>query len=407
MNLSINNWKEDVGLLKEFCIHTDDILYMKDGYLRLIQSESPRNSAMALQPVRVADYLDFLIRNYARSIFQSFRDSNREETATNYEQVAGFKRELHVLVIRLSDFERSFQERDSKEVWKRYNQLCSEAYNLSKEVKEYKSSLKKPPLSERTIRCVDYNARTDVRFFKWKHSNTVSVDSTVKAARKALALSQEQSPIAPSGFFAWGNKDTDRHMVAFKKFVHQLTYTPVITKKFVEAIIELSPHIETLDLKGAVLASQDIMELAPFITEDKSPVAIPLSFYLTYMKKLCEKKHMNLQTLFSVEVGYKRHNELYQIQGIEATTGSFLDRITSIREVGELELIKPHVINPYISPSCLIELLMAASASSKCHEIILSSSIAKHASFTNLLDQYSFKVKEDNDEFKRVYSRRL
>jgi hypothetical protein len=217
----------------------------------------------------------------------------------------------------------------------------------------------------------------------------------------------EVRTISPLRWLLQELRTDNRHMRAFQSFSTQLFHQPFITEEVVEAFKQFAPQANLLDLDNAVLASEDITELAPFIEEDKRSGAIPLVTYLNTMKRLCTEKNIKLQTLRTVCNFYKLHNDVYLRPNREGKEGQSIDDFLNdmsnrLRKKADVE--QAHAACPYISPKALEALLNAAASSSTCREIQLSSSLVALQFVRDFLSSHSYRIKEDG-EHRKTYHR--
>lgn len=456
MSLVMDRWLNDTGVLSNLRTSWNDKLEVVNDRLHLEEGQHSRGMGRLVtsHPTVVADYLESLITNTAQEYFQTLQFS-KEDSPVYYEQIADFKRQVKCLHKQVSNLQYTFRSHDcnNKSHAERYSQLFEVAFTFLKQVKDYKATLKKPSLEERPVKHIHYNERTDLHTIKWSYPKRIPIEETVAAAKQALLLAQPQQhpfircikaigkglvfaipllaaslltvlkivlwnpleclirgelrTISPLRWFLQELRTDNSHMRAYQSFSTQLFHQPFITEKVVEAFKQLAPQANLLDLDNAVLASEDITELAPFIEEDKRTGAIPLITYLNTMKRLCEEKNIKLQTLRTVSHFYKLHNDTYLRRNREGEEGQSIDDFLNdmsnrLRKDADIE--KANAVCPYISPKALQELLNVAASSPTCREIQLSSSLVALQSVRDFLKSHSYRLKED-DEHRKTYRR--
>lgn len=465
MNIAMTRWQEDTAVLDDLRTHLNDKLNVAEGRLKLEKGVHTRIQKISLVkgPVALANHLEVLIKETGQECFLSLQQS-KSNLPEYYEQVADFKRQVKCLTSKISDLQNTFGSHDCnyKKTAQRYSELYNLANKLFGQVKEYKSSLSKPPSDQRPIKHIDYNERSTPESIRWKHPNRVPIAETVAAAKKALALTPKPRPlymrclsVIAGGLLAipalfgvglltalkiilwnpaewlirgeirtlspviisdviisrliedaiWTPSIRQRHQMAFQNFTTQLLHRPQITEEVAEAFAQLAPHANLLDLKDAILASEDITELAPFLEEDKRPGAIPLTTYLDLMERLSKKHNFKLKTLHRVSNLYKRHNDILLTPKCGLKEGQSIENYLDEDFEGlKGDVIKPHCVNPYITPKALETLFKAVSSSPTCREIALSDSLAELQPVRNFLTQHSYRLKEDG-KYKKIYRR--
>lgn len=454
MSLAMNRWQEDAAVFGALRTHLNDKLYVAEGRLKLEKGSRSRMDGVPISsdPSALVTHLEALIKNTAQECFQSLQQS-KSDRPEYYEQIADFKRQFKCLHSNIDKLQMTYRSRDcdNKKYAERYNELYEQSSTFLKQVKEYKSSLPKPPQNQRPFKHIDYDERTYLDSIKWKYPMRVPVSETVAAAKKALSLVPKPRPlymkclsfIGASLFTAavigavfltalkivlWNPIEklirgevrtlspytiaagiyyrmieevigtTSNHQKAYQSFTTQLLHRPHITDEVVEAFVQLAPRADLLDLGMATLVSENISELAPYIVEDKRPGALPVATYLDALDRLCKKKNCELKTLHRLSFLYERHNNRFL---------SLLDPEGKLEEGRSIEsiieedfarlpgdVIEPHCVNPYISPKALEKLLKAAFSSPTCREIELSDSLAELQPVRNLLAQHSYRFKE-------------
>lgn len=455
MSLTMDRWLNDTTVLTGLRTSWNDKLEVTEGGLRLDKGQHSRDRGVSImpRPTVVADYLEALMKTTAEDYFRVLQASKTDSPAF-YEQVADFKRQVKCLYQCLSDLQYTFRSHDCQDERSavRYDQLFYIAHALRNRVKDYKSTLKKPPLTERPIKHIEYNERIDLNSIKWGYPKRVPIQETVAAAKQALSLARGESQpsyircikaigngllhapallgasiltalkivlwnplewlirgevrtISPLRWMLQELRNDNVHMRAYQRFSNQLFRQPLITEKVADAFKQLAPEANLLDLENVVLAAEDITELAPFIKEDKSPGAIPLMTYLNTMKKLCEEKNIKLHTLRTVSCLYEAYNRAYKTkegQSIE----NFLDDISNRKRNKDADILPAHAMNPYISLPVLKEVLKAASSSSTCREIKISDSLLGLQFVRDFLNQHSYRLESESgvDKTYRRYS---
>jgi hypothetical protein len=453
-----NQWTQDITTLNNLRRGWFDVLSVVEGSLNLKEGEFyfESDKIIILKPENIADYLEKLIKNIGKECFESLQ-SSENKSLSFYEEVADFKREVKCLYSCISMLQYAIRDIDKNQA-ERYSELFKLASTFLDEVKKHKSTLKQPPLSERPIKHIEYNERTDFRSIEYFPSQRVPLKEIVDAAKKALLLARPPSkPLPlymkcitvvigllmmiymmsmlglftvikiilwnPIEWFIRGEVRTlsplrlylrsvkekedhkNRHMRAYQLFVPQLLRYPVITDEVAKAFIELAPNAKSLDLHRAILASEDITELAPFIKKDTREGSIPIEKYLNTIKSLCEKKNITLQTLDAVSHLYELDNKVYLKPNRERKENesieSFLEEMVG-KMKGKGDYIKPYVGSPYINPKALLDLLNASSSASQ--DISLSKDLTELPIVADFLKQHSYRLKEE-DSFEKTYQK--
>lgn len=445
--MSLIFFQKDLAVLADLRTDKNDRLDVVRGHLNLVKSKyNIRWSGRQVtpRPTVLADYLDNLIKNTAKAYFQSIQAS-KNDSPEYYEIISDFNRQIKSLKNKIGDLQYAFRDDFFGSNAVRYHQLFNLSCNLQQEVKKFKSSLKKPPVIERPIKHLDYNERTPLTSVGYFSSERTPVKETVAAAKKALLLAQEQSKLTLSneckdiiksfgfraivtligaGFasamkivlwnpFEWlifrkvktesplqlvfQEMIHDRHLEAYQYFTNQLLHRPIITEEVVNAFVELSVHADCLDLKNAILGSEDVSELAPFLKENKNPGAIPLDVYL----KVLKEKMNRFVTVDTLKRHYKIISKLYKFNANKKSMEDFIvDRIQLLIDFQE----KPNKGNPSITPKSLQKLVASAASSPTCREIKLSRSLLKSQHVHDFLNQHSFQLKK-KEQFESTYER--
>jgi hypothetical protein len=424
MNATLNQWNRDISVLAELNTHWQDKLDVKAGFLHLEKGRSVRESEpVVVRPVELADHLESLIENTAEECFKL--SASRKECPDFYEKVSDLNRQAKCLTNKIYSLFQSILPTWNEGYVNRYSELHNSARAFSSKVQQFKRKLDKPVLNDRPIRHVEYTERTDLDTIKQRYSKRVPLGDVLAAAKKALELAQPYEKMAyNNSYLQIGNgavvasprqglmesalklvmavfaaNESSIHMKAFQTYANQLLHTPYITKEFAEAFKELAPHVNALDIRNAVLASKDINELMPFITEDKRPGAIPLSVFLKEAGKLCEQKNIEFYTLKSVNRTYRSWNDLYldpmsnfHGQSVE----QFLDTMTDIlKKLGsDANDTEAHAYFPYISPKALEILLDAAASSPNCKKVMISSSLLELPHVNLFFEDHAYRLDE-------------
>lgn len=457
MSLITDRWNKDIEVLGALRTGWNDRLSIVDGHLHLEKGGEDIKWGVTIIPVTkdpsaVADHLESFIKCTAKEHFSALQTS-KSDTPAYYEQVAQLHRQSKCLSKRMSDLQYAFRSYLFNSTYeRRYSHLFDLAHGFSEQVKTFKSTLTKPPLSERAARHIEYNERTEpVQYF---YPKRVPLGETVAAAKKALSLAGPNQPrslltricivigvvvlafpsmvlsglkiifwnpferlihgtvttrspfcltvnLCEEGLFGVNN-----HWRAYQNYCSQLLHCPVITDEVASAFEQLAPRAEVLDLQWAEVSSFSLDELKPFIEEDIRPGAISVD---TFIEQLKNTIYMwpNLElSLRWLNAFYSNYNRLYLEKRSEDDLNKFLTRALSTIDTA----YQPHKTWPWMSPKVLQKLLDSAAASPTCHKIVLNDSVARLPHVKNFLSKHSYQLMKREAHHKdlstSVYRRR-
>ena len=374
-------WKHDIAVLNDFRADWNDKLEVSDEGLRLVKG---RYIGSFVKPsVAVLRQLEALIE-ISKECF-GFLKRAKCDLPEFYEQVVMFKREVKCLHLCLNDMRSVLDER-----------LITGSSQLLDEVKAFKYTLKKPPLSERPVKHFVYDERMNPHSIKWTHPKRVPPEDTAAAALKALSLVEEESFFVTARLLGgvlkealWDPFDSNgthenlthhylsfqgRQRTAFVFFVKQLLGSRLITDEVVDAFAKLAHAVESLDLSRADLIAKDITELAPYIAQSKKAGAITPLAFLEAVKRARPDHAINLTYLS------ERYLSLVESYDLLAQKTSWDDFLKT--HLSTLKLRKAH---SFITLKVLLRLLEIAAASNSCRKIILSDTLTSLQPVSELL----------------------
>jgi hypothetical protein len=449
MSLVTERWNRDIGVLDALRTSWNDQLSIVNGHLHLEKGTEDSEWGFTSTPVTkdpsaIADHLESLIKSTAKELLSTLLTS-KSDTPAFYEQVSLLHRQSKCLYKRVSSLQYTFRSSifDSNYA-QRYSDLFKLAYGFSDEVKKFKSTLAKPPLSERAAQHLDYNERTEAS--KYYYPKRVPLKETVAAAKKALSLAEQKKPksllmrtfliigsitlLVPSMFLTglkilfWNPfellirgrvttrspynltlkwlgeglfESKNAHLSAYQDFCTQLLHCPEITDEVARAFDLLAPRAEVLDLGQAELFSfaRDLDELKLFIEEDNRPGAISVATFIGLIKNRCGEEPERRFSLRGLKTFYSLYNRVYLEKGHEVNLNEFFENALDIGVP-----YKHHKVFPQISHKILLQLLNSAAFSKTCNKIVLSKSIAQLPVVQNFLNQHSYQqmMLEDSNE---------
>lgn len=387
-------WKHEIAVLNDFKADWDDkLLVVDDG--RLYLEKGSVCGALFIKPSDVVvRQLDALIEISAKECFE-FLKGAKSDRAEFYEQVVVFKREVKCLHTRLDQMKEALDQ-----------SLITRSSQLLEEVKEFKSTLTRPPLSQRPVKHFVYDERMNSNYIKKTHPKRVPLEDTVTAALKALSLVDPQAYALPAILggtikeLIWNPFErtilgkvmslphenwTDHYMrfqarqeCAFRLFTNQLLCCPRITDQVVDAFAKLAHAVEHLDLHFVNLIAEDIVELAPYITPVAPGRITPLAF-LKGVKRVCPNHAINLNHFLSVY-------SICESPNCPSEESSLDDYLRN-----HLDLLKPRKARSFITEKVLLRLLEIAAASKTCGRIYLNGPLENIPSVKELLAKEHFR----------------
>jgi hypothetical protein len=439
MTLTLPKWEQEISTLENVRIRWDDRLSLQNGQLDLVEGRHTRGYSSRItisDPTAVGDRIQELIK-FGKTHFielQAQRDDKKF-----YEQITNFQRKIKQLSCRTSDLQYALRTLNPQ-YCQRYDELFDQAHNLEIEVKKLKDPVK-PPLSERPIKHIEYNARTELWSIACFHRKRVPLAETVAAAKQALALSKVKPPqplyqksiaavikgilftgaalltvvkiiilnpiewllrgevrtISPLRWMSEVLKPSNTHTRAYQLYCEQLLRQPRITEDVVKAFHELSGEANCLYLKEIQLtADQDLMELVPFINGK----TLPLNSYLDKLKSDTSGQGQDVQLLSRDDIN--RHYEIFS--GLFKGRGESVETFLNKMAINKVKFLSPSKGEPFITRSGLEALLNSAFASPTCREIKLPRSLLQTSYVKNLLKQHSYRFK-DGTQYDVTYRR--
>lgn len=438
----MNNYTNYIKAISNLRTDLNDRLYIKEGHLELVEGSHRRTLGLSItpKPEELAKHIEEKILKAAQAQLEALKGALKKDT-THYEELANLRREVKTIYNIASDLQYTFRGHDysSKKFADIYSSLCSKAAALSKEIQEYKRTLKKPLESEKQVRHFEYTERTSLNRINFLPSKRVPLEDITNAAKKALAMHKKdpfkgtvgkirligrallysvplmgasilhafklllwdpieklikgervtESPFDKLVRKAFLEKDT--HERAFQKLFDQLLRNPVISNEVIKLALELLPHAKELNMTLVHLAAEKPSQLRSFIKEKK----LPLDTFLTSLDAICLEKKIPLVSLEDVERQYAISNRKFLVTGkFEAATGQFANRLLPDQNQIVITLDKLKI------------LLDAAAKSPTCKEVSFSTELLQTSCVQEFLTSKGFKESKKYYSLNKIYERK-
>lgn len=398
----MNIWSREFEVYRRLNTANNDRIEVKEGMLVLTKGTHDRAKGISItsNPKVLADYLERLIDQTARSVFDGLQKN------PSYEEVTLFRKQIKILTKKILDLQISFRSHDigRKVQVQRYKQLFQKANALYIQAEELKKAINRPLLSDRPIVHYAYDVEDCIKYL---HPKRVPVQETVAAAQKALKFSLKEplvkkiarivlfslplmgaSIIHACKLILWnpferlicGQLQTESpfdklvrlafpgnpHFDQMLKLAHQLLRTPAITSDAVNGICAFAPYFTKLELKNVKIIENDIMAYAPLMKRKN------IQEYLEALKKVCDEKKIHrvslnkAQDLLDEFYKYPRKMKLEDFLAKHSEKPQVVD--------GKFYFFgdAPDVNEPHLSKEGLLKIVTSMVQSSKCSSIELS-----------------------------------